>query len=763
MSSSRSILAALVVVLFSACGSRGPLELIPPADSGTRGLDGGLDGAVDGAVDGAADASLDGGPDAGPDAGPSCPGFFVECDGTCVDPRSSLDHCGGCGNACGDSAFCLEGACSATCPLAVCGGECADLTSSPSHCGECGNECGDTGFCRDGSCRDTCPAPLDRCAGECIDVAIDPANCGGCGVVCPADQVCGLGVCSLSCPAGTTNCAASCVDTATNVTHCGGCGIVCGSEDTCRTGRCIPVRDLTDADGDTIVDLDEDAADRTDTDADGTPDFGDLDSDGDGYPDAREAGDADPGTPPVDSDRDGTPDFRDLDSDADGLSDAEEARRSCLDPTRNDTDGDGQSDLAEVTAGTDPCDPGSRIPEFFFILPTDDPGGESAETLTFDTNIRKADIHFSVDTTGSMGGEINNLQSSLTSLVIPGIQMAIMDTAFGVSEFEDFPVGSFGNPSCRGTSDLPFRLLSQVTTDIGRVATAIDRLDMPLGCGSDLPESGFEAAYQIAAGGGVSWSGGAVPVFTGDPTTPGGGTLGGVGFRDGAFPIIIHITDDVSHVQSDYAGAGITGAHNQSEAVAALNALRARMIGIASRSVARPHLEELAIATDAVIPPDAAGNCLTAVDGAPRPPVMLPDGTMGCPLVFDARENGSGLSATLVDAVSTLVTAIRFDTVSVRVVDDPNGFIRATIPRSATPPPGAPAPTVADLDGDSVFDSFVALTPGTVVSFTIIAYNDTVPRTDVDQVFMVRLQVIGDGITVLDEKPVIIIVPRAGG
>jgi hypothetical protein len=317
-----------------------------------------------------------------------------------------------------------------------------------------------------------------------------------------------------------------------------------------------------------------------------------------------------------------------------------------------------------------------------------------------------------------MGGEINNLQSSLTSMIIPGIDSRIMDTAFGVSEFEDFPIGGFGSSTCRGTPDRPFRLFQQVTTDISRVSTAINRLDMPLGCGADLPESGFEAMFQIADGSGIAYSGGAVPAFMPDPATPGGGTLGGVGFRDGAFPIIIHITDDVSHTQADYLAAGITGAHSRDQAVMALNALRARVIGVATLERARAHLEDVAIATDATIPPNAAGDCLTAVAGGPRRPVMLPDGTEVCPLVFDARSNGSGLSNTLVDAVGTLVTAIRLNTVSVRVVDDPNGFIRATIPRSATPPPGAPSPTVADLDGDSIFDSFVDLTPGTVVSFT---------------------------------------------
>ena len=745
-------LSLVAFLLFTtACGSRGPLEAVP--------RDGG--GGTDGSLDGDLDSMVDGRVDTGPDGG-ACPGFLIECDGDCVDPRSNLTHCGGCGLTCGDGEFCLEGSCSDTCPLTVCGAECADTRSSPVHCGGCDIACGDTGFCRDGVCTDTCPVPLERCGGACVDTAVDPNNCGECGTLCPADEVCAFGGCALECPAGTTNCSSSCVDIETNVTNCGGCGIICGSEDTCRMGRCIPVRDLTDTDGDTIVDLDEDAAAGTDTDGDGTPDFGDLDSDDDGYPDSREAGDDDPGTQPVDSDRDGIPDFRDLDSDSDGLSDAMEARRPCLDPTSNDTDGDGQTDLAETTAGTDPCDPTDRIPEFFFILPTDDPGGESAETLTFDTNIRKADIHFSVDTTGSMSGEINNMQSSLTSLVVPGIQAAIMDTAFGVSEFEDFPVGSFGNVRCsRGSPDRPFQLLQQVTTDISRVGTGIGRLDMPLGCGADLPESGYEALFQIADGSGVSWSGGSVPAFMSDATTPGGGDLGGVGFRDGAFPIIIHITDNVSHSRADYVGAGITGAHSRDQAVMAMGALRARMIGVATEATARAHLEDLAIATDAVIPPTMAGTCLTGVDGAARPTTMLPDGSAGCPLVFDARSNGSGLSGTLVDAVGTLVTAIRLNTVSVRVVDDPNGFIRATIPRSATPPPGAMAPTVADLDGDSIFDSFVDLTPGTVVTFTIIAFNDTVPRTDVDQVFMVTLQVIGDGVTVLDEKPVIIIVPRA--
>jgi len=726
-----------------ACGGRGPLfdgsrsdASVPPPDSARP-------------------------PDSGPDGG-VCPGVLRACGDACVDTTTSLRDCGGCGISCAPGQFCASGACTDTCPLSICGAECADIRTSPSHCGACGNACGDTGFCDAGACVDTCPVPLARCGAACVDTGVDPTNCGACGVSCGRDEVCALGACALECPTGTDRCGGSCLDLETNDDNCGACGLACPPDAVCRASGCIPVRDLTDSDGDGVVDLDEgkDAPGGSwDTDGDGTPDFRDTDSDGDGLPDRREAGDSDPGTPPVDSDRDGTPDVRDLDSDDDGLSDADEAAMACLDPTLRDTDGDGQTDLAEVTAGTDPCDPASRIPDFFFILPKDDPSGEKAATLTFDTNIRRADILFSMDTTGSMGGEIDNLQASLTSSIVPGIQASIPDSAFGVSEFEDFPVTPFGNRRCRGSADSPFTLLQQVTTAVSRVSGAIGRLDMPLGCGGDLPEAGYESLYQIAAGTGVSYPGGSVPAFAGDAGTPGGGTIGGAGFRADAFPIIIQITDDRSHLRMDYVDGGIAGAHGRDQAVMALQGIAARVMGISTGADARLPLEDLAVATGAVVAPEG-GSCFTGIGGAARRPSTLPDGTEVCPLVFDARDNGSGLSTTLVDAVNTLVTEIRLDTVSIRVVGDPNGFIRATIPRSATPPAGAPSPTVADLDGDSIFDSFVDVVPGTVVAFTVLTYNDVVPQTDVDQVFTVTLQVIGDGVTVLDEKPVTIIVPQ---
>ncbi len=342
----------------------------------------------------------------------------------------------------------------------------------------------------------------------------------------------------------------------------------------------------------------------------------------------------------------------------------------------------------EVVAGSDPSDPAVTIPEgdFYFVLPYEGPGAKG--TLDFTTSVRRADVFFSMDTTGSFGEEIAEIQAALDQTIVPGISAIIDDTAFGVGRFEDMPVEPFGLPG-----DKPFELLQPITTDSLLVAAGLAALP-PASGGLDTPESGYEALYQWASGTGLS-------DFGYPPFAPPG--IGGVGFRSDALPILVQITDARSHDASDYA-ALTSQAHDEKATIAALNAIGARVIGIDSLENAgtpddpRAQLEALAIATKAVIPPDAGtGLCNTGVDGAPKDPVMV-NGEPACPVVFDILPNGSGLGPLIVDAVAELATLGLLDvstaqmgkTIGPTGDETTDGFTSADFLVSITPVPPRP-------------------------------------------------------------------------
>ena len=342
-----------------------------------------------------------------------------------------------------------------------------------------------------------------------------------------------------------------------------------------------------DSDNDTIWDRVER---DIDTDNDGLVDRIDLDSDGDGILDSIEAGDADPFTMPVDTDGDGAYDFRDIDSDGDGLADAVEL--GCPGSTNRvaaDSDGDGYVDSAEVAFGSDPCSAASGIDDFYFELPP--VAGTQTAPLDFtNTAIDRADFAINLDTTGSMGGEITNLRSSLSSIIIPGAQAIVPDPAFAVSSFQDFPFEPFG---VAASQDRPFVLGSRVTTDSASAQAAVNLLATQNG--RDLHEAGLESLFQIATGAGTVWGPGAndrVPPF--DPgvglvADVADGTIGGVGFRSGALPIVVHVTDAPSHFAADYASDAPSV--NAAEAAAtrdALASIGARAMTIASSALPRP-------------------------------------------------------------------------------------------------------------------------------------------------------------------------------
>ncbi|MFM7020300.1 MAG: Ig-like domain-containing protein [Aquirufa sp.] len=128
-----------------------------------------------------------------------------------------------------------------------------------------------------------------------------------------------------------------------------------------------------DSDGDGISDAIEGSADA---DGDGIPNYRDLDSDGDSIPDVTEG--------IVDSDTDGTPNFLDTDSDSDGIPDSIEGTTDTDgDGIPNykdlDSDGDGIPDAIEGTTDTD----GDGIPNY---KDTDSDGDGIADTVEKGSN-----------------------------------------------------------------------------------------------------------------------------------------------------------------------------------------------------------------------------------------------------------------------------------------------------------------------------------------------------------------------------------------
>jgi hypothetical protein len=488
----------------------------------------------------------------------------------------------------------------------------------------------------------------------------------------------------------------------------------------------------TDSDGDTILDLDEALQDD---DEDGTPNYLDTDSDNDGQPDSAEAGDGDPATPPINCDDDIRENYRDMDSDNDGVADGDETYGGCPDVCNPDSDGDGVSDLIEIAYGSGPCD-GTESPlthgDFVFVVPYMESPDPTVDTLAFSTSLRQADVYFLVDTTGSMGGEITNLLNSLSTTIIPQVRTTIADVWFGVGGFDDYPVNPYGY-----TGDRVFYQEQRMTSSAANAQAAVGRLAVH--DGGDRPESDVPALWALATGNGLGG-------YLSPQASCLGTEFGYPCFRTGSVPIVVLITDAPFHNDASnndpYSGIS-PSPPTYASMLSSLIARSIKVLGVNSGdSVARADLER--IATDS--------------GAADR---------YGTPIVFSILPSGDGLGTQVVNAINALATQVPI-AVSTRAVDDLSDSVDATIFIDHIVPNTVGDPVigcvgglaVADADGDGWYDTFTSVRPGTTVCFDIYAkMNTTVEPLEVPQLFRATIEVIGDGITVLDTRLVYFLVP----
>ena len=597
-------------------------------------------------------------------------------------------------------------------------------------------------------------------------------------------------------------------------------GVYVGLIDTDGDG--IPDLYDRDSDNDGIVDLDDGVSDP---DGDGKASFRDTDSDGDSVGDKCEArgkptfSDSDLDLPVVDTDKDGTPDYLDKDSDGDLLADGkEDTDGDCFvdggetDRLKADTDGDTVGDLVEVALEGVPCAKDATCTpakkgKFYFIEPYSTDGSAkpspTSSKLALNTTLNKGDVGFVVDTTGSMGGEIANLKTSLSS-IFSSLKTKIPDLGIGVAGHDDFPYcySTDWLGSCDGAygsgADRPFYLTTggTVTTVLATAQAAANSLAIHYG--DDEPESQVPAMYAAITGSALAWPGGSV-----GPWTAPAGRFGALQFRSDALPIVVEISDANFHNGKRALNAGGTSydgafqypytfsTYNSDQLVAKMNELGAKFIGVASDDGARlsgpvyGYEAFIADKTGSTVPPAAlGGSCKTGIGGA----AVAADGPGGtCRLVFSIATNGTGLGTSIVDGVYALLASIKFDvyvqayndaaeTVDVvgsfmsKVVPDPTGGTDPSLGTCVTFPSSQLAdnftgPKALTKAADGVNDTIKQVTPGSLYCFNVTPKENTTvaPKTDV-QTFKAWLKVLairptGGTFALGADRPVLFIVP----
>ncbi|MFT4622210.1 MAG: hypothetical protein ACI8PZ_000866 [Myxococcota bacterium] len=302
--------------------------------------------------------------------------------------------------------------------------------------------------------------------------------------------------------------------------------------------------------------------------------------------------------------------------------------------------------------------------------------GIGSGELVFDVQYERADVTFIVDNTMSMEPVISAFESNIAG-IFSSLRSSIPDLTIGYARHEDYKPDGF-------TDSRPFRLFQQQTDDISLAVATVSVPFANISGGADWEEASSEALYQAATG--IGYDQGCdgsfsmdydVPPFKSqprdafyglaagkfDPTVPGTGAGGGMGFREGVLPIFVSATDAMMKdpERGHWTPGGCPKDASLYDAITAVNGLGGKFIGIEvlSGGLTSPfdQMEAVAISTGSY--GDLDGDLIE------EPTVTY----------WDASDEPVTFGRTIVNAIEALAAAARFDIVELLVIDDPDGVV----------------------------------------------------------------------------------------
>jgi hypothetical protein len=296
--------------------------------------------------------------------------------------------------------------------------------------------------------------------------------------------------------------------------------------------------------------------------------------------------------------------------------------------------------------------------------------------MEFEVRYERADVAFILDNTMSMEPVIDAFESQLGAIA-GGLSGTIPDLTIGFARHEDYRPDPF-------TDSRPFRMQQQQTSDIALAAATIAAPFPNISGGSDWEEASLEALYQAASGTGYDQNCNAsfdldedVPPFvpspldaffgtaagTYNPSIPGTGELGGMGFREGVLPIFVSATD--AGMKDPDAGLWSPGGCPRDatlyDAYIAVSNLGGKFVGVEvlSGGLTSPlsQMEALAILTDSY--GDLDGDFI-------EEPMVTS---------WSPSDSAESFGTNIVEAIEALAAAAVFDVVKLNIASDVDNVV----------------------------------------------------------------------------------------